>query len=64
MAHLEQAKALTEDVGPSPVRASVLAESARYDMLAEHQERAIATGEEALRMAGELGLDELRAQLL
>src|ERR671936_176908 len=64
MAHLERARALMEDAAPSPVRAAVLAEIARYDMLDEHHELAIATGDEALQMADALGLDELRAHLL
>jgi class 3 adenylate cyclase len=64
MAHLERARALTDDADPSRVRAAVLAEIARYEMLAEHHETAIATGGEALRMADALGLDELRAELL
>jgi tetratricopeptide (TPR) repeat protein len=42
----------------------VLSEVARYEMLADHNEKAIEVGREALGMAERLGLDDLRAHAL
>jgi class 3 adenylate cyclase/tetratricopeptide (TPR) repeat protein len=61
--HLEEARAL---VGPerSRIRASVLTEVSRYAMLAGRTDEALSAGREAIELADELGLDELRAQAL
>jgi class 3 adenylate cyclase/tetratricopeptide (TPR) repeat protein len=64
VAHLEQARALVADAPPSRIRVSVLSEVARYQMLADENEAAIETGTEALRLAAELGFDDLRAHAL
>jgi class 3 adenylate cyclase/tetratricopeptide (TPR) repeat protein len=62
--HLEDARTLVSGRPPSRVQASVLAELARYDMLADRNDSAIETGREALRMADELGLDDIRGRVL
>jgi class 3 adenylate cyclase/tetratricopeptide (TPR) repeat protein len=61
---VEDARALVAGRPPSRAQASVLAEGSRYAMLAENNERAIALGTEALRLAEELGLEDLRAGAL
>jgi class 3 adenylate cyclase/tetratricopeptide (TPR) repeat protein len=61
---LDDAHALVADRPPSREQASVLAEVARYDMLADRNDSAIATGREALRMAEELGLDDIKTRVL
>jgi class 3 adenylate cyclase len=61
---IEAARALVAGRPPSRAQASVLAEGARYAMLAEKNERAIELGTEALRLAEELDLDDLRASAL
>ena len=58
-AALERAQELVHDRGASPAAARVLAQTARYAMLADEKEEAIRVGGQALRMAEELGLDEL-----
>src|SRR5919201_3151474 len=62
--HLETARSLVDGCPPSRARASVLSEGSRYAMLADENDRAIELGEEALRLAKELGLDDLRASAL
>jgi class 3 adenylate cyclase/tetratricopeptide (TPR) repeat protein len=62
--HLEQARALVADIPPSRIQVSVLSEVARYQMLADENEAAIESGTEALRLAAELGFDDLRASAL
>jgi class 3 adenylate cyclase/tetratricopeptide (TPR) repeat protein len=62
--HLEDARVLVADLPPSRIRALVLSEVARYEMLADHNESAIQFGREALEMAEKLGLDNLRAHAL
>jgi class 3 adenylate cyclase/tetratricopeptide (TPR) repeat protein len=62
--HLEAARSLVDGRPPSRARASVLSEGSRYAMLADENDRAIELGEEALRLAKELGLDDLRASAL
>ena len=64
VASLEDAQALVGDAPPSRIQVSVLSEVARYQMLADENEAAIETGTEALRLAAELGFDDLRAQAL
>jgi tetratricopeptide (TPR) repeat protein len=64
IAHLEEARTLVADAPPSRIRLSVLGEVARYEMLADENEAAIETGTEALRLATQLGFDDLRARVL
>jgi class 3 adenylate cyclase len=61
---LADASALVADTPPSRIQATVLSNVSRYEMLADHDERAIELGREALKMAQELGLDDLRAHAL
>jgi class 3 adenylate cyclase/tetratricopeptide (TPR) repeat protein len=62
--HFSQAEALVRDLPPSPSKANVLGGVSRFLTLAGDDERAIRLGREALAMATELGLDELRAHAL
>jgi class 3 adenylate cyclase/tetratricopeptide (TPR) repeat protein len=62
--HLERARRLVEDRAPSWGKAYVLQELSRFEMMAENFERAIALGTESLRLAEELGLDDVRARNL
>jgi class 3 adenylate cyclase/tetratricopeptide (TPR) repeat protein len=62
--HLERAQQLVADVPASPGKAHVLSHVSRYRALAEENEEAIRVGREALAMAEQLGLDELRAHAL
>jgi class 3 adenylate cyclase len=64
LAHLEAARSLVAGSPPSRVHASVLASVVRYEMLDDHDERAIALGREALGLAEQLGLEDLRANVL
>jgi class 3 adenylate cyclase/tetratricopeptide (TPR) repeat protein len=63
-AQLEQARSLVAGRPPSRTQAQVLEQAARYAMLADRNEEAIDTGREALQMAEELGLHDIRARLL
>jgi class 3 adenylate cyclase len=62
--HLEAARSLVEGTPPSRAQALVLANVARYEMLADRVEAAIELGEQALALATALGLDDLRAHAL
>jgi class 3 adenylate cyclase/tetratricopeptide (TPR) repeat protein len=62
--HLADARDLVADLPPSRIRALVLSEVARYEMLADHNEKAVEVGRQALEMAEALGLDDLRAHAL
>jgi len=62
--HLEHARSLVAGRPPSRVQASVLSEVSRYDMLADLNDSAIEVGREAVRMAEQLGLDDIRAHAL
>ena len=62
--HLDRAHDLVNDLPPSPGKAHVLSQVARYRALAEESEEAIRVGREALAMAEALGLDEIRAHAL
>ena len=64
LSNLADAQALVADMPPSRITASVLSNIARYEMLADHNERAVEIGREALKMAEGLGLDDLRAHAL
>jgi tetratricopeptide (TPR) repeat protein len=61
---LEDAHGLVAGRPPSREQASVLTEISRYHMLADRNEDSIKTGREALRMAEQLGLDDIRARAL
>jgi class 3 adenylate cyclase/predicted ATPase len=61
--HLEQAQALA-GTERSRIRAAVLTEVSRYAMLAGQTDESLRAGREAIELAEELGLDELRAQAL
>jgi len=61
---MDDASALVADLLPSRVQADVLCEASRYEMLADHNERAVELGREALRLADELGLDDIRVKAL
>src|SRR6266516_4459012 len=63
-AHLDRAVDLVEDIPTSPAKATVLSEGSRHHMLADRAAEAIQVGREALEMAAELGLDEVRAHAL
>jgi tetratricopeptide (TPR) repeat protein len=62
--HLEDARALVEGTSRSRTRVAVLCEVARYEMLADRLEAARELGGEALKLAEELGFDDLRAHAL
>ena len=62
--HLDRAAALVDELPASPAKAHVLSQIARYRMLAGAYEEAIRIGEEALTMAEQLELDEVRAHAL
>ena len=49
---------------PSRIQANVLSEAARYEMVADRSDTAVEFGREALRVAEELGLDDIRATAL
>jgi len=60
----EGAAALLEDAPPSPSKVYVLSNLSRFLMSSDENEEALRIGLEALRMAEDLGLDELRAHAL
>ena len=62
--HLARAEELVHDHAASPAKARVLSQVARYRAIAGESEPAITAGQEALAIAEQLGLDELRAQAL
>ena len=64
MAHLGEARRLVEPLPPSQAKARVIATASRLLMLAAREEDSIRVGEEALAMATDLGLDEIRAAAL
>ena len=64
MPYLEHATVLIEKAAPSRSKASVLSELARFAMLADDDAKAIELAREALAMAEELRLDEIRAAAL
>ena len=63
-AHLERAVQLVKDESSSPAKATVFSEVSRYHMLGDRFDDAIQIGRQALEMASELGLDEVRAHAL
>jgi class 3 adenylate cyclase/tetratricopeptide (TPR) repeat protein len=64
LGHLEEATALLADAAVSPTRTYVVANLARFRMIHSDYDEAIRQGTEALAMAEELGLGELRAHAL
>jgi len=62
--HLGHARDLVEQREPSRVKAHVLSNVSRFLMLAGEDTEAIRVGRQALAMADELGLDEVRAHAL
>jgi class 3 adenylate cyclase/tetratricopeptide (TPR) repeat protein len=62
--HLADARDLVADEPPSRIQVEVLSNLSRYEMLADRNERAVEWGLEALRMAEQLGLDDLRGHAL
>ncbi|HJS49069.1 MAG TPA: tetratricopeptide repeat protein, partial [Gaiellaceae bacterium] len=64
LVHIDRAAALVADAPLSSSKAFVTSSISRFQMLAGRSEEAIRIGDEALEMAEELGLDELRAHAL
>jgi class 3 adenylate cyclase len=62
--HLESAAALVANTPPSPSKAFVVSQISRFHMLASRNDEALRFGAEALAMADELGLEEIRADAL
>jgi class 3 adenylate cyclase/tetratricopeptide (TPR) repeat protein len=62
--HLDRGLALVATTPPSPSKAYVLAQAARFDMLAARYPRMLEQADRALEIAVDLGLDEVRAQVL
>jgi tetratricopeptide (TPR) repeat protein len=62
--HLERAREMVEELPRSPVKAQATAAASRFRMLAAEEGEAIRLGSEAIAMAEELGLDEIRAGAL
>ncbi len=63
-AHMDRARSLVAGMPPSRIQVAVLADASRYAMLGGYTDEAVETGREAIRLAEELGLEELRAQAL
>jgi class 3 adenylate cyclase/tetratricopeptide (TPR) repeat protein len=62
--HLESARRMLDDRGPSPEKAFVLQELARMLMMREEMEPAIEVVSESLQLAEELGLEAIRSRNL
>jgi tetratricopeptide (TPR) repeat protein len=62
--HMDVARSIVAGLPPSRIQAAVLTEASRYAMLADRADEAVRIGREALRLAEELGLDDLRASAL
>ncbi|HZC29570.1 MAG TPA: tetratricopeptide repeat protein [Gaiellaceae bacterium] len=62
--HLEHARSLVEGVPSSPAKSYVLCQLARYRALSGDSDEAIDLGQQALAIAEQLRLDELRAHAL
>jgi DNA-binding SARP family transcriptional activator len=63
-AHLNGAALLVRDAATTPTKARVLSHVSGFHMISGESEEAVRVGREALAMAEELGLDELRAHAL
>jgi class 3 adenylate cyclase/tetratricopeptide (TPR) repeat protein len=62
--HLDEARSLVDGLPASRAQAAVVTEVARYEMLAGRPDTALQLGQEALALADELGLDDLRVRAL
>jgi class 3 adenylate cyclase/tetratricopeptide (TPR) repeat protein len=62
--YLAEARSLVAGRPPSPIQVQVLTEVSRYAMLADRNDEAVEVGREALALAEQLGLDDLRARAL
>jgi tetratricopeptide (TPR) repeat protein len=62
--HLRRAEGLVADSSPSAEKARVLAQVARFQMLADDWDDALRTGASALELAEQLELDELRVDVV
>jgi tetratricopeptide (TPR) repeat protein len=63
-AHLDDALELVAARAPSPAKAATLAAAAQFRMLASDYEQSIGFGRQALSMAEQLGLEQLRSTSL
>jgi hypothetical protein len=63
-ADFDPAQNLLADVAPSPTKAHVLSSVARFQLIELRADEAIRVETEALAMAEQLGLDEVRAHVL
>jgi class 3 adenylate cyclase/tetratricopeptide (TPR) repeat protein len=63
-AHMQRARELLDPLPSSAVKAHAIVTASRFHMLAAEDEEAIRLGREALAIAEELGLDEVRASAL
>ena len=63
-ARFDQARELLAEAPPSPAKAYVLSNVARFHVIELKPEEALRVGREALEMADALGLDEIRAHAL
>ena len=63
-ANLDLAVSLVEDAPPSPVKAGVLANRARFHMISDQTDQAIRIADEALALATRLELEDLQAHTL
>jgi class 3 adenylate cyclase/tetratricopeptide (TPR) repeat protein len=64
MGHLNRARSLLADRDPSPAKARMTGAAARLMMLNAQDQEAIRLGEEALALAEQLGLEQVRAAAL
>jgi class 3 adenylate cyclase/tetratricopeptide (TPR) repeat protein len=62
--HMERALELVADASPSVSKAYVFSQAARFDMLGARYPSMLEHGRRALEIAEQLGLDEVRAQVL
>ena len=62
--HFEHAASLVEGAGPSRAKAEALTELARFAMLGDDDAKALSLATEALVMAEDFGLDDVRTRLL
>ncbi len=62
--NLDLAVSLVEDAPPSPVKAGVLANRARFHMISDETDQAIRLADEALALATRLELEDLQAHTL
>jgi class 3 adenylate cyclase/tetratricopeptide (TPR) repeat protein len=62
--HLEDARDLVAEEPLSRIQVEVLSNQSRYEMLADRNDEAVQLGLEALKMAEQLGLDDLRGHAL